>query len=726
MSTATGVSRSPGLEQLRVFVAGTSLRRGITVFAVLVFLQVVMFWQFYAGIGIPPYDFLGAYAGDAFVWWTDGAFFAPPEWIPYVWGGYPSASGLQNSAWYLPTGIVAMFGTYNLHAAAILAAIHVAFGACGMYLLLRAFRVDFFISLFGAVALFFGVGFFSNASHIDIARAYAWLPWVLWILTPLWPWRKWWSIPLASLLLWQAITGIYPGIAVSSVYVLIPWILMLSLVFKPKFSEYVLPAALAGVTALLLSMPRVLPYLLLNDGSSEPAPEASLFSGSVLGTMLFGYRYDYDIPNDLTMRSLFVPVTVIVLALFARWSDPICKVAFALVGPAVLLGMPFWPWFSAVQHLPGLQLSRFSMSDFKVFMVVGAILLAVSGLRTLCSRARVARPALGLVLSIATAWVILLGFTVLAIRGPQAKVDTVPPLLLLATAVSLVTAYVAFDVVASRQQSLAAARCRAREVLVASVIVLTGVSGAVWAYGTAGPWLVDRVPAEMAAYGATVDELVAARQARPTGLAQRPARAAVQSGFEQADLYASQGNAAFFNGEYSLPGYVNLKRSESHVALMEALLDPNIGPYFADFMAMPGAMLATESDGLVELEALRSCTERYDCGIDVTPVAYDVDRFVYRVDVLDQTTVTLNEAFFPGWKATACVTAEQCHTLRVTGSEAGTIMLDLPAGQYDVTLQYEAPGRKTAWLLFSSGVLLAAVSAATTFLFSRREKVSSK
>lgn len=722
-----GLSRSAELRAVGMRLSSTPLRRGAVLTAVILMLQLLVFLTSYTGRTIPPWDFLGAYAGEAYVWWTDGNLFNHLDWIPYVLGGYPSDTSLQNSGWYLPTGFMTLFGPYTLHMAAILAALHVAFGSYGMYFLLRGFRAGFGVALFAAVSIFFGVGFYSNASHIDIARSYAWLPWVLLLLSPLWKWDRWWSIPVASLLLWQALTGVYPGTLIAAVYVLVPWIIVLCVIYRPRFTAFLLPLAISALVALLLSMPRLVPYAMLDDGGETTGTgDASLFSPSLLGTVLFGYGIQYNgLPNDVTMRSFFIPVTVLMLALFARWSDPLCRAALALGIPSFVLGMPFFPWFQTEQSLPGLGLSRFTMSDYKLFLVGAAILLACSGLRTLTVGADAGSRRRGDLVSLVLGWFLLAGFSLAAAVGPQGKRDTLPPLALLTLTLAILTAVV----ILRRRQKISVdvpvRRFRMRPVaLLSACIALTVISGTVWAYSTPGPWRVDRIEAEQGTFGDTIDHLIAKRADVSEQMSQRPARAPLSPGYTPQTLLSASGNAAFYSGEYSLPAYVNLKRAESQRRLERTLLDSSIRDEFAAYMALPGTVLAVAADGSISSEILTACIEMDQCGVDARPLAYVAGSYSYRISLETPTVVNLNESFYPGWSAEACTRAGQCTTLAPELSPYGTIQIALPAGDFDLALRYTTPGRGLGYGLFAGGLAILLGATITICMTRRRKEVT--
>ena len=141
--------------------------------SILTALEVVVFGDYFSGRVIPQFDFVSGYTEEASAWWHDGNFFSPPQWMPYLWGGYPSVSNFQNSAFYIPVGVMTIFGSLNLTSFAFLSALQVAAGAIGAYIFARLWGAGRVTGLLALVAWFFAAGFYSNASHLDIARAYS-------------------------------------------------------------------------------------------------------------------------------------------------------------------------------------------------------------------------------------------------------------------------------------------------------------------------------------------------------------------------------------------------------------------------------------------------------------------------------------------------------------------------------------------------------------------------
>lgn len=691
---ASRTERSTGLGSVFERWSQRRLFRSVVLVFLLVILELWLFHGYITGSTIPPWDFLGSYNTDAYVWWTQGSFFAPIDWSTSAWAGYPAALVLQNSAWYLPVGIASLFGPFTLHSAAILGALHVAFGSLGTYFLVRSMKTTFVVGLLATAAGFFAVGYFSNAEHVDITRGYALMPWALLALSSRWPWKKAWSIPLAALVLWQTVTGIYPGMLIALGYVGIVWVIFWQLIERPRFVKYLLPMGLASLAAILLSLPRLLPYALLQGGVTAGLPETSRLTPTSIGTLLFGYGAT-SLPNDISMRSFFIPAAILALALFARWHDRTTKAGLAIGVPAVLLGMPFWPWYDVEQSLPGLGLSRFTMSDFKVFFILGIVLLACSGLTRMLELSQVRQLPTSLRWSFGAAAVLTAVLAIAGIRGPYSGSDWAPGLLVFVLSLGVIAVFI-----------IVRTRKAAAGTFSAALIALTIVSGVIWANTTAQPWNAPRVESETATYGSTVSALISQRSHSERSV-QRPARTPLGSDRSRAQQLSVVWNSSFYSGRDAVGGYINLKGSTTEAKLQSALADPQTGPAFADFLASPGLVLTTSRSTPSSAE-LEDCASARECGRDVIrPVAYRPGSFDYNVSAARYSLGFLNEAYFSGWDAEACSSTGSCMRLKPSQSSLGIIKIELPAGHYDLRLRYKTAGRTEGWVMFGFGAFIA-------------------
>ena len=688
---------------------GLARYRVLAVFVVLVALELLVFRSYFVGRIAPPWDFFGPYNTEAYQWWELGGFFSPRDWVANAWAGYPSALNLQNSGWYLPVGLASAFGPFTLHASAIVAALHVAFGALGTYLLVRSFKVRFPIAVLAMVAAFFAVGYYSNAQHVDISRGYAWVPWLLLVFAPTFPWQRAWSIPVASLVVWQAVTGIYPGMTIAFMYVGVVWVVTYQVLTRYPLRMFLTPLVISVVIAMLLSMPRLLPYAMLQEDSAGSLQESSSFSPALLGTLVFGYSSDL-IGNDISMRSLFVPSTMLVLAFFACWRHRITKLAIALLIPAVVLGMPGLPWAVAVQNLPGLGFSRFGLSDFKVFMVLGVVLLACSGATALIENRANARLPRNMWISLGCALAFVLAIAILGKFGPYPNEERIAGFALLLLALAGVTV-------------LFISRIRLRQHSVSAVLlvltIMTAVTGTVWAFQTELPWRTDRILGEVSSFGDTVDELISQRL--PVGeTVQRAARVPLPADAASSGAMNSSSNRySYLNGD-SIVSYINLKGSVTQALLEESLLGPNASPEFAAFLAAPGTAVTIPTGSSVSAAELSACAAQSLCGdASVTPISYTPGHLTYELWSPGKLDAIFNEAYYQGWTAEAC-TEGSCHALPVSRSSQGLVTVEVPEGTYLIHLNYVVRGASTGWVLFWGGVVSAI--AASGWVLVRRRK----
>jgi hypothetical protein len=692
----------------------TFVSRVTLLLALLIFLNLLVFADYYSGKAIPPWDFLGAYNTEAYYWWEMGGFFRPVDWIPSLWAGYPGALNLQNSAWYLPVGVAAFVAPYTLHSAAVLAALHTSAGFVGMFALLRSRGLAFSSSTVAATAWFFAPGFFANASHVDIARGYALLPLLLLVASSRWRWETWWGIAVAALVIWQVAIGVYPGIAIAAVYAGALWVITSQLQDMPRIVNYLVPLAIASSIAALLSAPRFATYIELGNSGASGFSETSVFDWSMVGALFFGFGSP-DLPNDITMRSFVLPVLMLLLLPFAMWKSQSARLALSLLTPAIILGMPFWPWFALVQQLPGLGLSRFTMSDFKPFMLIAIIILAATALEKILSQAGQTERFRFTLLRMGGAVIILLMIG-LSSTLKEYEADQWLGAIVVAS-LSLVALATIFLLPPFIPNILA------RTALLLSLVVL---SGYVTVSTTPQTWNADRISAEMAVFGATVDSL---REQQPAlqDAVRRPSRLPLPEKPVAMDLYNNQYNRAHYSGELAVGGYLNAKGVETQALLAQTIIDKEVGPSFAQFLAAPGSIMRFDPSAEPSPQ-FRDCALQTGsdagCGSSsISSVSYAPGRFVYEIVGTSSFTALANEAFYDGWAAVACdVSAlDLCRDVPVGPSDFGVVQLELPAGHYKLHLEYRPPGSGWSWWSFWLGIAGIAVSVLWRFLpFSKK------
>lgn len=701
---------SPSLETGLKTIQHKKFSRFVVVFAIIAMLEVLMFRHYFDGTTIPPWDFLGSYNTDAFLWWGTGSFFNPPSWIPNFWAGYPSALVLQNSAWYLPVGIASAFGSYNLHSAAVLAALHVGFGALGTFALARSLGLGFRASLFGLVAAFFGVGYYSNAEHVDIARGYAWIPWLILAMTPIFYSKlRIFAIPLGALIFWQAIVGIYPGITIAVAYIAVGVIAInLSKTTQHSRKKYLTNLGVTALICLLLCAPKFLPYLLLHGESAGAMMDVSAFNFLNVPTLIFGYG-DPSIPGDISMRSYFIGAPILALLFFCNFKHRAVKLSIVLVAVALTLGSPWLPWFELTQNLPGLSLSRFTASDFKPFLILGLLLSAMTGLEViekteqLTPKFQWTRTVLS---AIAGSIVLVLGITLQASTS-QFLIQSIIWLLTLA-----IFAVVAKKIPISELT---------RNIVTLVLICLVGASGIVWSFGTSKTWQINRIDAEISNFGAPVSELIKNGEST-SRIDQRPNRLAPEFPTSIDTLSSGSWNGVAYSGKYALGGYVNVKGSTTRLLVEQSTQTPE---GFA-WLTSPGNVLFSDSEEMPSPKEFMDCVIQNTCGDGIAvPISYGPGEITFQITSETKSVIHLNEAFYPGWTAKLCDQNSKCVSAVPSQDAWGLMQVVVPGGTYQLNLTYVPKGIDIAWVMWWAGIALILCAVFSTGLLEiRRKRIS--
>jgi hypothetical protein len=156
-----------------------SLRR-YNAFCVLALQNAILFFNHYRGVYIFPADFPQTYFGLVAFWTASIRAGVFPQWMPFNNLGFPFSLALQSGLFYPPLWVFTLSSSfpYSIQAAVVFQCLHILFGAVGFFFLGRLLTRDSGLALLGAVAFQFFGGFYSNAEHPDIVRAFAWLPWL--------------------------------------------------------------------------------------------------------------------------------------------------------------------------------------------------------------------------------------------------------------------------------------------------------------------------------------------------------------------------------------------------------------------------------------------------------------------------------------------------------------------------------------------------------------------
>ena len=658
----------------------------------IVFFVSIVFKGYWLGTVAPPWDFFGDYYTQAFSWWDLGTFFHPTSYLPYLVSGFPAHLGLQISSYYLPVGLVAELSEYTIFNAARLQALTITFGIVGVYIFARRWNISIGSSLIASIGYLFSAGFFSNASHIDIVRAWSFFPWLLIALSPLEK-IKWWLIPLTSLLWFQFFVGTYPGNLTSFPYLITLWVIILIKFHKNQIRKMFFWYSITIIPGLLLSSVKWLPFLLTGNGpqiQNQVVVNSGIFSTIIFPYGGTGQSGDLVLPNDLTQRTFYIIPIILILSAFAKKNSITTYLGLVFVLGSILLGIdfPFAPHWQ--ENLPLLDISRFRTIDFKPGISMGLSLLAANGLDNIINRKEMflhfpkIRKELAQYLIVISIFVSAVIFG-LQVGYSQKDLKTtftwliITSVLILITHLSVIHGYNFFTF----------------------SILIIGVSflGISWANSFKDPWQVPRIPTENLYFGDNTDKIIA--NAAPIEVEGRPERVGPVLPIPYpGEMVIQFWNSNELRRNYSTGGYVTIKGEANFQKYVEYALD--VEKYkVIEFLQKPSSVIVA-----VNLQDnVDNCVYNNGCKVlpnDFKFNSYKPGYFEIGLDSLEEKAIIIiNEVGWKGWKALSCSDKGLCNPLKV-GAQADNLLLNIeaPAGTSLIKIAYETPGINLAWQIF--------------------------
>jgi hypothetical protein len=642
--------------------------------------QVLDSWTF-------PWDFFSTpTTTPAFVASTFGRG-QPLAWTPFVASGFPPAlntqSGLYFPIWWL-------FGLLRiplvLRSVTLMQVTTVLFGGLGILLLARARRLAWKWALIAAAAYLFFGGFYGEAEHTPYVYGFAYLPWLLWSLTP--PseptdrWRRLIALPLIG---WLIVAGAYPGDLVSFAIVgAVYAVIALRQADRAVWKRHRVPLLLALASTAAVAIAVVLPYeaaVRANEMWRPSPPTAavraaeSLSPLDLLGSYLNPFAWNLD--GTIVSWSIGIPV-LIGLSLVRRPSLRRHTPLAAMGGVALALAMT--PKIGPIGRLMAGPLTslfptRFPAADYKPAVAIAAVILAADAWSAVSARVTT-RP-----------WTAALGGGALlagALAAPSTYASPTRTLWLLA-------------IVLAGTVALALMRPRAG-VLVCVLLTLVAIDG--WREsrddllrGTTSSWLVT--PAEADAAGSQTRDAYIRRLpqllfARPPS---RPARIAPAGPLSAYPTGTNNDSNGWIADGYHLIDYGgSVERSLHEVEVSPTLTALMLQPWHA--YAFPCAAVSCQS-GQVRLPPASTWTP----SSAIRSLVYSATGITYAVDVTQPTLMVENELAIKGWRAS---------TPKVQIVTAGGPLRAwrLSPGRYQFTATYHLPTATEQLLAALAAILL--------------------
>lgn len=679
-----------------------ALRHLLAVLAI-VALNVITFSGHYAGHYAFPWDFLGGYHAQAFGWFDLGSVIDPPGWLPWTDMGFPSVMALQSGAWYLPLALLDALGIpYTMRVAVAIQCAHVALAALGVYALVRRLQIHWGIALVGAIAFHFGATFYSNQQHVDIVRAVALLPWLLYFLHPRTLATRW-GPGIGGLVLSQLLISGYPGNVVASAYACALWCILGVLALpKQERPGYIWRAGLLLLVGVLIAMAKWLPVAMDLSAVEFERWTAMPIEPPYLLTLLFPYERGF-LPGDVTMRSLWLPTTALWGWVYSRPGTLASRLAIGLVLLALVMAMLLPVSNQLLQMMPGMSSSRWLISDWRPVLQLGLLIGACQGwhycMQGGWSRTNVVRRN---VVALA-----MLGAAIAIARHMGYGVRDLYAVVLVVGVLCVVGALRALDAgTAFRGKRLA------NLLFVGALCLMCAFQGVFYNFTQASAWRMPWNPErERAVYGDTVQGWMDHQREED---ARRPRRMLLGSSKDPVAAVAKRTdekyNQCWYAHSYCVFGYNNIRLSRPHRDFVGALQAEG-GDRLLAFASRPQQLWINTGgpEGLPEIRPEEDEVAVIGPGardIGVEFLNYGANDVRYNVRVPRQTTFTENEIWWSGWQYRTCNeegcgpwadTIEGAHSLR-----AWTV----PEGTWNVQLRYKERSLASAMQVAGFGLLL--------------------
>jgi len=676
----------------------------------LVVLHVVTYFSVYFQQKYFLGDFAYTYHGLVFFFTQAFSQVGFPEWNPYQKGGYPTLLSLQTGYLYPVHWLLAFSKIpFTLSVASILQSLHVLFGAVGGFFLFRRLcGNDVFLGLLGGIAFQFFGGFYSNVEHPDFIRAFAFVPWILLLLSPksgeksILSYLRLNRSYLATPLMFFFCTGAYPGMIISVGVCSAFYALLFSLTVARR-SLYLAVLGFFGL-GLLASLVHFVPALALNDFQLRSAAltnsEYHRMSWMNFLSLVLS-QLQLEVSADLTMASLYVTVPLLISALYFRIRKNLELLPLVAVGLFALV-MAWGPdtlfWRLLTETFPILKRSRFPIGEYRVYFSLAVIALGLGGIRSLHAQAPKYPLLPGLCFALGLAGI----FYAVLPQQNRFISSNMQPVLSLETELLLVAAAVFGTLVAIRlfaREPRSKATSLLAPLLLVSVVCFDGIrfSTAMRGYELPNP-LWREIQGES-------DQFVKRGFGRANwDISSRPKR---RRGYQRfSDQW--QGYFTGFAGDFRLDDYgAPLTKFEANCATDK---------FCSDYMAKSWTPLFLPSsislvDGVKSLSPDRLLTS--SPGVSVKTVQYGIESITYRIHAPEPVSFVENEYFFPGWSG------------KIRGQET-TIAAknfsyfrywELPAGDYDFEARFRFP-RFRPLLLLTAGI--SALWACSVFLILRQ------
>ena len=372
-------------------------------------LDLLVFKGVYFSADSFPGDFGATHYGQVAYWIASVTAGEWPSWMPYAGMGYPLAINPESGILYPPFWVFpALHLPYTLKAASILQALHVFGGAVGIYALSRRLFDPASVALVMGVAYVTYGGFYSNAAHPDIVRAFALLPWLLWGLSLINTETETGTSALSAtnlfvpIVAYFVVTGAYPGNVIA--FFLAAAAFVVAQAARNAFVNHSVRGSALDAVALFgllgLGVLMASSYLLPTAAGAQQLTRVAggPLSGGVMHYLQVRDLLELVVPNswlhptDNEMYGMQLPVALFPFVLMVGKRMLVLLTPFvAVIALSLFMALDVFSGATSMlaQRVSIFGLSRFPSGDYRTCIALGVLLLCGAGLNEAIKRRRV-------------------------------------------------------------------------------------------------------------------------------------------------------------------------------------------------------------------------------------------------------------------------------------------------------------------------------------------------
>ena len=656
--------------------------------------HLLVFWRHYLGYDYFPWDFWKSYFAFVSFWTSLARHGFIPEWVPFEYMGYPFFINPQSGFFYPPLWVFVLPGLhYSLQTAAIVQCLHVLWGACGVFLLVRVITGQLWPALLGALAYHFFGGFYCNAEHSDIVRAYSWLPWLFWSATP--GNRLVARNYLLPLVIYCVVSSSYPGNIASHLFVVGLYILGVTYYHDQGngLRLFVQMSALVAL-GLLLCTVVVLPAFLMRRylyhfAAHLPTNNWTTVNWlSLISPWAVGNAPIRGFTGDPSMISAYVGVPVVALAFSIRKRNPDPVVLWWIIF-AVSLSLAAGEssaFYSILARLcPLLSMSRFPSSDYRGLIALALIVLAAMSLKQWLqagdtpSSHRLLR---GRLLCVSLIPIAVLGGVFIVLIPTSELLWIIGMWLIVGAILWLQTTPLRFRKKLSVALILAAVLVQGFHTIYVSQWTWTGESSA-----------LENFYQKKLGFSTKTHHVGAFEKLHSLSI--RPARMSLP---RQDFAWAGYLDGTFQTNDYSnteLIAQYNISHEETLRAFMQK---PSTVAIF------PGVKRVTKEMLLQKLgQSETGTTAAKDA---VAPLKFGLNSEQYRIQLSSDSVVVMNEIWFPGWEGQIWHGKTEGPGVIATNVDEALRAWQLPAGSYRLKTRFTTPYLRSSLAISAVALLL--------------------